>query len=297
MKNFLCILILTFLFSCGNPEQQSSDANKETANENLAKAPSSWVEARVTSAQERMGKSEAGQKIWDSIEAHGGLKTWFENGPIAFHFDYQPLDGGRRRNSYQVLDQWSVRAVHEVAENRQLKYGWDGENAWSFPDTANVGVNPRFWSTTPFYFIGLPFVLADEGISFEELEPKEYKGVTYELVKVTYGEDVGDAPDDYYVIYIHPETKLMGGLRYIVSYPGFFPNGGSNPEKFMEIAGLQTVQGITIPKGYNTHWFKENEIAEHITKIDVTEVAFRPELESDFFAIPVGAKIQEGLMN
>lgn len=295
MKNFLPLIVTIFMLSCAQKADKSEENSEISENINQAKAPDTWIETRVSSAKERLEKTEAGQKLWSSIEAHGGFEKWFSNGPISFHFDYQPLDGSTRRNSYQVVDQWSVRAVHEVAANRQMKYGWDGENAWSFPDTANVGVNPRFWSTTPFYFIGLPFVLADEGIVLEELEQKEHKGVVYDLVKATFEEGVGDAPDDFYVIYIHPETKKMAGLRYIVSYPGFFPNGGSAPEKFMEILGTQTVNGITLSTGYNTHWFKNEEVAEHITKIDVTEVSFKPELEEDFFLSPTGAKIREEL--
>lgn len=295
MKNFLPLFVIIFVFSCSQKEDQSAGKPEINEDESLAKAPNSWVETRVSSAKERLGKTPAGQKLWSSIEAHGGLERWFSNGPISFHFDYQPLDGSKRRNSYQVVDQWSVRAVHEVAENRQMKYGWDGENAWSFPDSADVGVNPRFWSTTPFYFVGLPFVLADEGILLEEFGQKEFNGVVYDLVKATFEEGIGDAPDDFYVIYLHPETREMAGLRYIVSYPGFFPNGGSAPEKFMEIVGLQKVNGITLSKGYNTHWFKDEEVSEHITKIDVTEVSFKPELEKDFFKSPPGAKIRETL--
>ncbi len=295
MKNFLLTIVAVCLLACGGTNQsETSGASLDEANK-LAAAPDSWINERVTNAQSRLASSPAGQKIWASIEAHGGLKLWFSNGPISFHFDYQPLDGGARRDSYQVVDQWSVRSVHEVAANRQLKYGWDGKNAWSFPDTANVGVNPRFWSNTPFYFVGLPFVLADEGVILEELEPYEYKGVMYDLVKATYEDGTGDAPDDFYVIYLHPETGLMGGLRYIVSYPGFFPSGGNSPVKFMEILGTQTSKGITIPTGYNTHWFRENQAEEHITKIDVTEFGFKPKTEDDFFNAPEGAKIQDGL--
>ncbi|MEP1093750.1 MAG: hypothetical protein ABJG78_01495 [Cyclobacteriaceae bacterium] len=294
MKKLISLLTVALLISCGGQTEKDS-ADTTNATYDLAVAPDSWIEERVANAQERLSASPAGQKIWASIEAHGGLNKWFANGPVSFHFDYQPLDGSTRRDSYQIVDQWSVRTVHEVAANRVMKYGWDGKNAWSFPDTANVGVNPRFWSNTPFYFIALPFVLADEGVNLEELDPKEYKGVTYDLVKATYKDGTGDAPDDFYVIYIHPETKQMGGLRYIVSYPGFFPNGGNGPEKFMEILGVQTSDGVTIPTGYNTYLFKENEVAEHITKIDVTDFNFMPNLKKDFFDAPEGAKIKEGL--
>ena len=292
-SNILNYTLFIFLLAACNAPKESQEQESSTEPEGFI--PSSWIDERVAKSEERLNGSDAGKLLLSSIEAHGGLRNWFGNGPIAFHFDYQPLDGGARRDSYQVVDQWSVRAVHEVAANRNNKYGWDGQNAWHYPDTANVGVNPRFWSTTPFYFVGLPFVLADEGVILEELDPKEYNGVTYQLIKASYESGVGDAPDDFYVIYINPETKQMGGLKYIVSYPGFFPDGGNSPEKFMEILGHQEVDGVFVSKGYNTYWFKNDEPAEHITRIDVTEVSFKPELSDNYFDAPEGAKIREGL--
>ena len=245
-------------------------------------------------ARKRLQDSEAGRKIWRSIESHGGLNTWFANGPISFHFDYRPLDGSKRRDSYQVIDKWSVRAVHEVAENRNWKYGWDGENAWSYPDSIDVGVNPRFWSITPYYFIGLPFVLSDDGVILEDLGLKEYKGKTYDAIKASYESGTGDAPDDFYIVYIDHETGLLGALRYIVSYPGFFPNGGHSPEKLMEVLSNQTVDGITLPTGYHTFWFKGGEATEHITEINVTEVSFDKSITNSYFEVPTGSKIQDG---
>lgn len=256
--------------------------------------PNSWIENRVSVAEERLNKTTAGSKMWEAIEAHGGLDKWFSNGPISFRFDYQPIGGGTRRNSYQTVDQWSVKVIHKWLEDESVSFGWDGENAWTFPDTAEVSMNPRFWSATPFYFLGLPFVLADEGINYEELPTQELDGAFYDLVKVTYQTGTGDAPDDFYVIYINQKTKLMGALRYIVSYPGFFPNGGHSNEKIMIISALSEVEGIKLAEGYKTFWWKDESVGEHITNIDVLDVSFTNDLDKNFFKMPEGAKIQEG---
>lgn len=290
---FTIALLLIVSCTSTTPKEVTKEVPVINNEPKLALAPAEWIETRTTKAATKLNESPAGQLLWASIEAHGGLANWFAKGPISFQFDYQPKEGGTRRNSYQVVDQWSVRAVHEVADNRTMKYGWDGSQGWSYPDSADVGVNPRFWSTTPFYFIGLPFVLADDGVILEKYGQKEFNGVTFDLIKASYESGTGDA-SDYYVIYINPETKLMGGLRYIVSYKGFFPEGGHSPEKFMEIVGLQNIDGISLPTAYKTHWFKEDQVGEHITSIEVNEVSFLPETKDDFFTIPKGAKIQEG---
>lgn len=284
MKNvtFLLIWALLVAFSCEQPGKSEGWI------------PQSWISERVATSESRMQESAAGQRLLDAINAHGGLEKWFANGALWFHFDYQPLDGKTRRNSHQLVDQWSARAVHELASDRSVRYGWDGQEAWVFPDTAQLPVNPRFWSMTPFYFVGLPFVLADEGTRYQLLDPQELNGQMYDLVKVTYTSGTGDAPDDFYVVYIHQETSHMEALRYIVTYPGFFPNGGHSPEKIMILKGLQEVDGIALATGYDTHWWQDT-VGAHITTIDVKDVQFKSDVNrEEAFAKPEGASVHQG---
>lgn len=282
--NKIAIVLIIILAACQTPQKTEKGGFIDE----------SWINERVESAKERLLSDENGAKVWESIEAHGGLRSWFGNGPIRFQFDYQPVDGGTRRNTVQTIEQWSVKAVHELPDE-DVSFGWDGAQAWVFPDTAVLSVNARFWSKTPFYFIGLPFVLADEGIKYSYLSPQELDGEMYDLVKVSYDQGVGDASGDFYVIYINQKTKLMGALRYIVSYPGFFPNGGHSNEKFMKINSLVEVDGIQLPTGYKTYWWVDEAPGEHITNIAVSDYSFHNDLDPDFFDTPAGAKVLEGL--
>lgn len=254
--------------------------------------PSDWIANRVDKARVRLDGSEGGKLIWKAVEAHGGLTKWFANGFIGFRFDYYPLEG-TRRNTYQVVDQWSARAVH-AAEDSSVFFGWDGNKAWVKPDTARLGVNPRFWSLTPYYFIGLPFVLADEGVNHEVLGQDTLNGDTYHLVKATFSESTGDAPDDYYIVYLHPKTGELAALRYVVSYPGFFPHGGHSPEKLMVLTNKREVQGVLLAGSYKTYAWngKKQELR---TNIQVSDYSFQKDLSRDFFNMPTGAKVQENL--
>ncbi len=91
------------------------------------------------------------------------------------------------------------------------------------------------------------------------------------------------------MIYVGREDNRVGAIRYIVSYPGYFPDGGHAPEKLMALDGAQTVNGITLPEGYRTFWWKEDQVGEHITDISVSEVNFRPDIRQDYFAAPAEA--------
>ena len=292
MRLPILILLAAFLASCTSTPSQNSTLRKDELDSLWL--PTSWVDQRVSDAEKRMKQDTAALKVWESIKAHGGLHQWFENGALQFRFDYQPLGGGKRRNTFQTVDQWSVRAVHELGKgDDKIRFGWDGKLAWVFPDSAQIEINPRFWSTTPFYFVGLPFVLADEGINYQLLESQTLEGQDYDLVKITYDDGVGDASNDFYVIYIDQETKLMGALRYIVSYPGYYPNGGHSQEKIMKVIDLSGIKGIQMPTGYHTYWWKEG-VDEHITNIYVTEVKFDRTIPLAYFEKPENAKVQEG---
>ncbi|MGB3800342.1 MAG: hypothetical protein WA952_11065 [Lewinella sp.] len=280
MKHLIYLLLLVLL-QCA--------AEGETPDPPVAS--SSAHTQRIADAYRRLETDSAGLRVLRAIEAHGGLETWYTNGPLYYHFNYQPLDDGSPRNTFAYNDYVNSRAVHQLAADTTQRFGFDGEQAWSMTGERVAGMSPRFWSLTPYYFVGLPFVLADGGINFASLPDREMDGITYQLVKVTFADGTGDAPDDYYVLYLHPETGQLDALRYIVSYPGYFPDGGHNPEKLMKLTGKTKVDGITLPTGYDTYWWEADQAGEHITDIEVTDYAFMPALDDDFFTMPDGAAV------
>lgn len=303
-KNLFPTAILLFFLIVGCKDHKSDSAEtaeSDTAqvqNESdLAKVPGSWVESRVAKARKKLENSEAGKIIWKSMEAHGGLARWFSNGPVSFRFNYRPLDGGEPRNTYQVVDTWRSRARHFSATDSTQQYGWDGEKAWlKAKDSTVFNYNTRFWSLTPYFFMGQPFVLEGKGTNLELLDQVDFKKNMYDVVKVTFHSGTGDAPDDYYVLYFDARSSKLAVIRYIVSYPGYFEDGKHAPEKFMELSGRQTADGITFPKNYKTYWLKEdNTPGEHITDIELSDIEFMPQLEDSYFDVPQEAKVLEGL--
>ncbi len=295
MKSTVLLLPLLFLFSCNeNPSTADNAAvdSTQTDAKNLAIVPSEWIEKRVAAAKSKLESTDAGQIVWQAMEAHGGLARWYKNGPISFRFNYRPLGGDTPRDTYEAVDTWRNRTRHMDAADSLAQYGFDGEKFWELTqDSAHFAYNTRFWSLTPFYFMAQPFVLDGSGVNLEKLPNKQYKGETYDVVKVTFDEGTGDAPDDYYILYFHTEHHQLEVIRYIVSYPGYFEKGKHLPEKFMELYGSQTIEGILFPERYQTHWLSEDETpGAYITEITLSDVAFLPGLETTYFEMPEGAK-------
>lgn len=290
MKYLSYLFLLAAFFAC---EPAAEMDTTSAVDETKVDAP---FAARIANAKQRMDASPGGQLIAAAIEVHGGLADWYSKTPLHFRFNYQPLDQGGPRDTRILNDYVNARAIHTMVSDPEVTYGWDGQQAWISDTSADPGTSVRFWALTPYYFEGLPFVLADEGINYELLEPTEWQGITYDLVKITYGENVGDAPDDYYVIYVNPRTKLVDALRYIVSYRGFFEEGKHLPEKLMTITEKDVVDGITLAKTYETRWWNGGEPSEVNTRVDVSEIEFRPETSMDIFKMPTGAGVINDLL-
>ena len=291
--DFKLIAITLLLVAAGCKDKPKNEQVKENTKV-VAAYPISekWIANRVEKAKTRLNASEAGKVIWNAMEAQGGLATWYAKGYLTFRFDYQPEDGSTRRNSYQTIDTWNNKARHASFEDSTAIFGWDGKEAWvKAKDTTAFEYDTRFWALTPLYLAGHPFVLDGEGVNFELLDQKDYKGNLQDVVKVTFGANVGDAPEDYYVLYFDTNTHIISAVRYIVSYPEYFPNGGHSPEKIMEIIGQKSTKGILLPTGLKTYWLDEHEeMGAYITKIDISDVDFIPQVPEGYFSEPEGAK-------
>ena len=291
------LLTLLFLVAALACQSDAPETRPTETERTLVRVPDDWIAQRLRTVRETLDPENhtAGQLVWRAMEAHGGLERFYRNGPLEFTFNYAPLDGSTGRHTTQQVDTWSNRARHQDATDPRQEYGWTGDAAWT-TDTAAFAYNLRFWALTPYYFLGQPFVFAGAGVELEHLGKRTFQQIDYDAVRVSFAEGTGDAPEDYYIAYFHPETGRQEVIRYIVSYPGYFPDGGHLPEKFMTLSDFQTVDGITFPTRYRTHWLADNEQpGEHITDITVSNLRFLPDLEQTHFERPRGTMALEGL--
>jgi hypothetical protein len=294
MKYVLSMLSLFILVACSSEKGKLDQSETPYT---LVKPKVEWVSKRIAESKARLSASEAGLLVWESMEYHGSLEQWWTNGPVYFRFNYQPKPGtGTARDTYELADYWSSRTRHQRVANPAEEYGWDGKQSWFYPASAETPYNTRFWALTPYYFAGMPFVFADEGVSLSKEADVAFEGSTHHIIRVTFGENVGDAPDDYYVLYINAESHRLAAIRYVVSYPAYFQNGGHSQEKLMTYEGEQNIEGIIFPEKHRTYmWEADGTIGAYVTDITLSEIAFKPNTEVSYFEIPEGSAIMQGL--
>ena len=261
----------------------------------LARPSEAAVAERVAEAAERLEATDAGRLVLAATEAHGGLAQWYRSGPVHFRYRYERGGGEPPIDTEQTVDTWSARARHTVMPDGTAEFGWTGDAAWTRPAGAQLPTNARFWSLTPYYFAAMPFVLADPGVNLDAAGHMTAEGRTYDLVRASFDAGTGDAPDDYYVLLLDPETRRVGGVRYVVSYPGFYPEGEASPERLMLYDGTQSASGITLQEGFRSFAWTAAGAGDPAATGTLTGLRFVPDAPDSLFAMPDGAGMQQGM--
>ncbi len=189
--------------------------------------------------------------LQSSLEAHGGLDRWESMKTMAYTVE-------RREKPERHLIDLQTRKV--LLTHEDYKLGFDGQEVWVSPNKAAFGDgSARFYHNLRFYFVAMPFIVSDPGIKYEVLSEKELNGKKYDALRITYNEDVGDAPEDEYILHFDPETHQMEWLLYTVTYYTGQPGERYNA---LHYSAWQEVNGLIVPKKMEGYRFEDGQIGE-----------------------------------
>jgi hypothetical protein len=187
------------------------------------------------------------------VEAHGGMDPWSAAPTVSFTDSLVPA-GMPTGEAIRITVEQGTRRVYMDVVGMEISLAWDGEKAWGI----NWGspVPPRFLAQLNYYFLNLPWLVKDPGVILSELgtrtiwdDPTEYVAV-----RVTYDAGVGDTPDDYYVLYIDPDSHRIKGCEYIVTYADILPPGIKQTSPHLLIFDtFETVGGLVVPTHYTIY--------------------------------------------
>ncbi|GLR18111.1 DUF6503 family protein [Portibacter lacus] len=171
------------------------------------------------------------------LDAHGGLDQWNKMNSLSYEFN---------RGEKTEIQKIDLKTRKVRIEGDGYVIGNDGENIWVSPNLeAYSGKSARFYHNLLFYFYAMPFVVSDPGINYKVLDQAEVKGKTYNRISITYGENIGDTPEDEYIIYSDPETNKMEWLFYTVT---FFSGEKSTKYNALNYNGWKEVNGLLVPE-------------------------------------------------
>jgi len=149
-----------------------------------------------------------------TFEAHGGLAKWRQQRTFVYSFDGFPLSEQVAKPNTSTVD---MHLRHNRIEGEGFVVGFDGDRAWSVPGPDAVGLPPRFVALGSFYFIGMPFVFGDDGITLEDRGTGTFRDKTYRMIGVRYDAKVGYSSEDDYVAFIDPDTNRLALINHSVT--------------------------------------------------------------------------------
>lgn len=187
------------------------------------------------------------ESITKVFDAHGTLEAWKQMRTLEFSIE--------KTEGYEITTT-DLKERYSLVEMPKHTIGFDGESVWiKGKDKTPYEGNPKFYYNLMFYFYAMPFVLADDGITYTEAEPLTFEGKTYPGIKISYEAGVGESPDDEYVLYYDKDTYKMVWLAYTVTY---FSNEKSKEWHYIKYNEWQDVEGLMMPKTLTWYHVENN---------------------------------------
>ncbi|WP_424962514.1 DUF6503 family protein [Ekhidna sp.] len=251
---YLTILSLVVLIAC-QPNKQNQDTEEE---------------AKAYEAPKH--HSESLTKV---LDAHGSHEQWSKMKYLSY-----------TKGEEYTITNLQNRKIRVESPDQTIGFG--GTDVWVTPDTVDAS-RARFYHNLFFYFYAMPFVVGDPGAFYEDVEPRELKGKTYNGIKISYGENVGDAPDDNYILWFDPETNKMEWLMYTVTYRSGEP---SDTYKLIRYDQWSEFNGLLLPTAIQWHQYKGDSVGEMSNEVRFENIQVTEESPADsLFVMPENAQI------
>lgn len=190
----------------------------------------------------------------------------------AIQYDLKLSFGGSERMNakFTVLTN-SSQGVIEYSDGSKIVVNND-KVAYSptIPNEKSVRFDAYTWN----YFFLFPFKLNDPGTIWNAYENKEKDSDKYLTEKLTFKSGTGDAPDDWYVVYVDKKSNLLDKAAYIVTLQGDKAEAEKNPHA-IQYSDYKDVDGVPIATKWTFWgWEKENGLTEQLGEATLTNIHF-----------------------
>ncbi len=221
------------------------------------------------------------ESITKVFEAHGGIDNWNKMQTLSFTME--------KPNGKEVTTT-NLKTRAELIDTPTYAMGYDGEKLWVNEKAGNeYKGNAKFYKGLMLYFYAMPFIIGDNGIIYEDIEPLIFEEQTYPGILISYEAGIGESPDDQYVVYYNAESGQMEWLGYTVT---FGKDEKSKDFHFIRYNNWQTVNGVVLPKSMDWYTYENNLPTEKRNTVEFSDVVVSEKApDASIFAIPEMAKV------
>lgn len=275
MKNLILILSIFAFIGCKEDQK-----NEKTNEEVIMTEPDGGIGNGAVSPASAFAQG---------IESAHNKEDWSANKAVSF--DISLNFGGQERLRGKVTTLTNSAMVRiDKNDNTQLIY--DGKQVYLCPATADAK-GARFDMFTWQYFFSLPFKLTDPGTRWEQMESMKMDNNTYDLGKLSFEANVGDAPDDWYVLYQERETGLLHAAGYIVTFGSGDQEKAAQDPHAIVYSNYKVVDGVPIATKWTFHkWSLKDGFGEKLGEATLSNIVFF-NAEDKLFEKPENSKIIE----
>ncbi|HSI70203.1 MAG TPA: hypothetical protein VK941_08215 [Gillisia sp.] len=268
MKRIFFLLSL-ILFSCNQ--------NKRSSNQNAITVEShSGIGDTVLSPAEAFAQS---------IQNAHNKEDWDKENVVSFKINLK-MGGAERLNAHIFSSTNSSKIRIDKKDGSSLYY--DGSRVYQSPADAPIE-SARFDMFTWQYFFAFPFKLRDEGTNWELLEDDTINGITFNRARLTFDNNIGDAPDDWYVVYKEPKSEMLYAAAYIVTLNEEKEKAEEKPHAIV-YHNYELFNGIPFATRWTFHnWSLNNGIEDQIGEAIISDIQFITP-KKKLFEIPDDAK-------
>lgn len=244
--------------------------------------------------REKFETPQIASVITEMTKAHGGLDRWKAASSIQFHTNLIAVTGMFPEYNEEVCIDPVSRAAYLKFPGSTGRIAFDGKEAWSVGERKGLAAAPpRFTAWRNFYLLNIPFVIHDDGVYLSELSEGKLPGKdqSYKTVKMTFGENTGDTPEDYYLLYIDPSDYTLKALEYNMTFASMLPQGmESLPTSLLIFEQYNEVDGFQMPAHYKVFFKQGNQF---IIEGKVSQWNFTAPFDTTMMEKPVDARIDQ----
>ncbi len=232
--------------------------------------PTSKPESKNTS-QPKEQRSASMDFFVNRIEHAHGKKKWIEKKAVEADLVLE-FGGKEALNCKLIYDMHSGKVRMELKDGTTLVF--DGEHAWVSPSESETRM-ARFHLLTWPYFLAAPFKLNDPGTHLEPSGMLLINNIPSSTAKLTFDKGIGDAPDDWYIIYPELGTDQLIAMAYIVSYGKDVKEAEKEPHAIV-YHDYKDIEGVMLSTRWTMHHWSKKEGAhgDPIGKVKLSNIKF-----------------------
>ncbi len=270
-KHFIFSALIMSLMACGGSDKEDKMEQEE-------------VDVYTNEAYTIL--EDMPKKVQDLVKSHN-IKAFREHDVISFEINLI-FNNQERLNATIYSKTNSGKVKVEKADGTVILF--DGDEIYITPDSAMYN-GARFDALTWSYFALAPFKFTDDGTKWGDLEKLPFKNSTepVQSIKLSFENGIGDAPDDWYQVYVNEETGLVDAMAYIVTFGDRSQEEAEKNPHAIVYNNYKPFEGAILSTQWTFHnWNKETGLGDQIGEANLKNIQFLDESE-DLFKLESGA--------